>query len=208
MSTAFDPYVQWLGIERDGFHPDRYQLLGLPPFESDAAKITEAAVHRTDRLAVHLAGDHADLAQRLLGEIDAAKLAQERASTREVQAFAGRVLNEHRELAQANGRLATELSLQGEPSALASQLTHNHEEAMRKLRALSGPAFDRAYVENEIQQHVWAFNFLETAAEEEGNISLKQELVRTGPDLLSHISAARALERHLGSDHQETVAVR
>ena len=142
------------------------------------------------------------------GEIDAAKLAQERASTREVQAFAGRVLNEHRELAQANGRLATELSLQGEPSALASQLTHNHEEAMRKLRALSGPAFDRAYVENEIQQHVWAFNFLETAAEEEGNISLKQELVRTGPDLLSHISAARALERHLGSDHQETVAVR
>jgi putative membrane protein len=81
-------------------------------------------------------------------------------------------------------------------------LKQAHEQAMRSLRAMSGAAFDRAYVRYEIQQHVQAFNVLETAAESEDNVTLKQELVRTGPDLLSHISAARALERHLGSEQR------
>jgi putative membrane protein len=142
------------------------------------------------------------------GEMDAAQLAQQQASDPEVQAFAGRVLNEHRELAEANGRLAAQLSLEPEPPSLASHLKQDHEKAMRGLRAMSGAAFDRAYVRYEIQQHVLAFNFLETAAESEDNATLKQELVRTGPDLLSHISAARALERHLGSEQRQAIASR
>ena len=141
-------------------------------------------------------------------EIDAARLAQEKGSRPEVKAFAGRVLNEHRELTQSNGRLADQLGLQPEPPALAVQLKQAHEQAMRKLRMTSGAAFDRAYVEYEIQQHVQAFNFVEMAAESEGNPQLKQELIRTGPDLLSHISAARALERHLGSESRDAVAAR
>ena len=133
-------------------------------------------------------------------EIDAARLAMAKTSDPEVRAFAGRILNEHRTLAEANDGLATELSLQPEPPALASDMKQVHDKAMQELRARSGPNFDRAYVQHEIQQHVQAFNFLEAAAESEPNVTLKQELIRTGPDLLSHISAARALERHLGSE--------
>jgi len=55
---------------------------------------------------------------------------------------------------------------------------------------------------------VQAFNVLEAAAESEDNVTLKQELVRTGPDLLSHISAARALERHLGSEQRPAIVSR
>jgi putative membrane protein len=142
------------------------------------------------------------------GEIDAAQLAMEKASAPEVRAFAGRILYEHRAMVEANGQLATHLSLQPEPPALASQLKQAHDKAMQRLRARSGSNFDRAYVEHEIRQHVQAFNFLETAAESESNLTLKQDLIRTGPDLLSHISAARALERHLGSDQRDTVALR
>ena len=141
------------------------------------------------------------------GAIDAAQLAQEKASDPEVKAFAGRVLNEHRGLAEGNGRLAAQLSFQPQPPALATNWKRTHEQAMRELRTLSGPAFDQAYVRHEIQQHVQAFNFFEAAAKSETTMALKQELVRTGPDLLSHISAARALERHLGSD-QPAVALR
>ena len=112
------------------------------------------------------------------GEIDAAQLAQKQASDPEVQAFAGRVLNEHRHLAEANGRLATQLSLEPEPPSLASHLKQAHEKAMRDLRVMSGEAFDRAYVQYEIQEHVRAFNFLDAAAEAEANVTLKQELVR------------------------------
>jgi len=142
------------------------------------------------------------------GEMDAAQLAQTQASDPEVQAFAGRILNENRELAGANGRLAAQLSLEPEPPSLATHLKQAHEQAMQSLRAMSGAAFDRAYVRYEIQQHVQAFNVLEAAAESEDNVTLKQELVRTGPDLLSHISAARALERHLGSEQRQGIASR
>jgi len=142
------------------------------------------------------------------GEIDAAQLAQKQTEDPEVQAFAGRVLHEHRELAETKGRLATQLSLQPEPHALASHLKQAHEKAMQKLRAISGAAFDRAYVQYEIQQHERVFNLLEAAAASEDNVMLKQELVRTGPDLLSHISAARALGRHLGLEERHAIASR
>ena len=141
-------------------------------------------------------------------EIEAARLALNKASTPEVRAFAGRILNEHRSLAETNARLATELSLQPEPPALASDLKQAHLKALQALRAKSGADFDRAYVQYEIQQHVNALSFLETAAESQTNATLKQELVRTGPDLLSHISAARALDRHLGSAPPSTIASR
>jgi putative membrane protein len=141
------------------------------------------------------------------GAIDAAQLAREKASNPHVRAFAGRVLNEHRGLAEGNGRLAAQLSLHPSPPALATNWKRTHERAMRELRTMSGPAFDQAYVRHEIQQHVQAFNFFEAAAKSETTLALKQELVRTGPDLLSHISAARALERHLGSE-QPAIATR
>jgi putative membrane protein len=142
------------------------------------------------------------------GEIDAAQLALEKSAAPAVKAFAARVLNEHRGLAQANGRLAEELSLEPRPPALAAQLRQAHEDEMRTLRVTTGPAFDRAYVEYEIRQHVRAFHFVEAAAESETTPQLKQALIRTGPDLLSHISAARAVERRLGSEPTQAVASR
>ena len=141
-------------------------------------------------------------------EIDAARLAQDKAADPQVKAFAGRVLNEHRQLAESSERLASQLSLQPDHPGLSSQLANTHEDAMRKLRSLSGPSFDRAYLEHELKAHLWAFNFLETAAANEGTPQLKQELVRTGPDLLSHISAAKALQRRLDRELPETVATR
>src|SRR6476660_4922744 len=53
------------------------------------------------------------------GESDAAQLAQKQPSVPGVQPFAGRVFSEHRHLAEANGRLATLLSLEPEPPSLA-----------------------------------------------------------------------------------------
>jgi putative membrane protein len=142
------------------------------------------------------------------GEIDAAALAREKAASPDVKAFAGRILNEHRELDEADGRLAEQLSLEPRASVLTSQLRGAHEAAMQSLRATSGPAFDRAYVAYEITRHVRAFNFVEAAADTETTPELRQQLVRLGPDLLSHISAARALERHLGTTPPTAFAVR
>jgi putative membrane protein len=131
------------------------------------------------------------------GEVEAAELARRTSTTPDVQAFAGRVLNEHRQLAEHNGRLARQLHIIPREPALASKLKADHEHEMHHLEGKSGTDFDRAYVEYEIARHVRTFGLLEAAAESEATPPLQQELVRTGPDLLSHLSAARALERRL-----------
>ena len=124
-------------------------------------------------------------------EVEAAELARRTSTTSDVQAFAGRVLNEHRQLAQQNERLARQLHI------TPRELKATHQQAMHDLEGKVGSDFDRAYVEYEIARHVQAFGLMETAAESEATLPLQQELIRTGPDLLSHLSAARALERRL-----------
>ncbi len=131
------------------------------------------------------------------GEVQAAELARRTSTTFDVQAFAGRVLHEHRQLAEHNGRLAQQLHITPQEPALASRLKAAHEQAMHDLEGKLGADFDRAYVEYEIARHVRAYGLMETAAESEATPPLREELVRTGPDLLSHLSAARALERRL-----------
>jgi putative membrane protein len=131
------------------------------------------------------------------GEVEAADLARRTSTTSDVQAFAGRVLNEHRQLTQHNERLARQLGITPREPALASELKANHQQAMHDLELKLGSDFDRAYVEYEIARHVQAFGLLKAAAASEATLSLQQELIRTGPDLLSHLSAARALERRL-----------
>jgi len=142
------------------------------------------------------------------GEMEAAQLARHKAASPEVKAFAARVLNEHRALDEVDGRLSQALGLEPQPSLLTSQFREAHEAAMLALRGTSGPAFDRAYVQYEISRHVRAFNFVEAAAKTETTPELKQQLVRLGPDLLSHISAARALDRHLGPEPPNAIAAR
>jgi putative membrane protein len=131
------------------------------------------------------------------GEVEVAELARRTSTTSDVQAFAGRVLHEHRQLAKHNRRLAQQLHITPQEPALASSLKTDHEQAIHDLEGKSGSEFDRAYVKYEIARHVRAFGLMETAAESEATLPLREELVRTGPDLLSHLSAARALERRL-----------
>jgi hypothetical protein len=74
MAPAFDPYHKWLGIPPAEQPPNHYRLLAINLFESDPDVIEGAA----DRLMVHLrslqTGQHADLTQKLLNKISAAKL--------------------------------------------------------------------------------------------------------------------------------------
>jgi len=74
MAAAFDPYHKWLGIPPAEQPPNHYRLLAINPFESDPDVIEGAA----DRLMAHLrslqTGQQAELTQKLLNKISAAKL--------------------------------------------------------------------------------------------------------------------------------------
>ncbi len=74
MPEPFDPYYHWLGISPEDGPPDHYRLLGLRRFESDANIIRAAAEQRFVYLRTFQLSPQADLAERLLNEIAAAKV--------------------------------------------------------------------------------------------------------------------------------------
>jgi hypothetical protein len=72
--SSFDPYQEWLGISPDGFHPDRYRLLGLPQFECDASAIARAADARLAHVRKFVGGEHATAAKKLVEELESARM--------------------------------------------------------------------------------------------------------------------------------------
>lgn len=69
----FNPYRDLLNIRTSDGKPDHYALLGLPRFESDSAKISEAADARMETLQEMSISQHMDATQQLLNEVAKAR---------------------------------------------------------------------------------------------------------------------------------------
>ena len=74
MASVFDPYLRWLGI-RDSQRPlNHYRLLGLDLFESDPDVIASAADRQMAHVRTFQTGEHAEVTQRILNELAAARV--------------------------------------------------------------------------------------------------------------------------------------
>ena len=72
--ASFDPYYKWLGIPPEEQPPNHYRLLGIPLFESDLDVIENAAHRQMVYIRTFQTGKNADLSQKLLNELAAAKV--------------------------------------------------------------------------------------------------------------------------------------
>jgi pimeloyl-ACP methyl ester carboxylesterase len=66
---AWDPYSEWLGIPCDRRPPAHYDLLGLPPGESNQERIRQAVEARYELVRSHALGPQREQANRILNEI-------------------------------------------------------------------------------------------------------------------------------------------
>lgn len=74
MSQPFDPYLKWLGIAPKDQPPNHYRLLGINPFTDDPEVIENSADREMAHVRTFQSGRHAELSQKLLNEIAAAKI--------------------------------------------------------------------------------------------------------------------------------------
>jgi curved DNA-binding protein CbpA len=73
MHNPFDPYQLWLGIVPADQPPNHYRLLGLRPFENNVEAIRQAAAGRIAQIHSFARGRYADLAERLIAEVNVAR---------------------------------------------------------------------------------------------------------------------------------------
>lgn len=129
------------------------------------------------------------------GQIDIgyAEIAVARTANKGVRAFADTMLRDHKAVNEAAGALLARLGVAPQDNATSQTLLEGAEAKRAELAALKGPAFDRAYAENELAFHQFVNKTLEeTLIPATDNAELKA-LLESG------LKTFRAHEGHAGT---------
>jgi putative membrane protein len=97
-------------------------------------------------------------------DVAGADMARNKATNTEIKSFAERIKRDHlTEKAAAIGSLKQQ-GLKPEGNELSQSLSEVGAERSKELAGLSGPAYDKAYLENEIAYNVFVIGVLEVTA--------------------------------------------
>ncbi|GLU30614.1 DUF4142 domain-containing protein [Trinickia caryophylli] len=137
-------------------------------------------------------------------DVDAGKLAESKAATKQVRAFAKLMVTDHTNVNKSAIELANRLDLKPESNATSEALKKGGDENLAALGSLKGRAFDRAYVGHEVAYHQQVLDAMDKALiPSASNAQLKELLVKVRPAFVAHLEHARELQSTLGADHEK-----
>ncbi len=122
-----------------------------------------------------------------IAEVQAAQLAQQKASSDQVKQFAQKMITDHSQLNQNLTQTAQTLGVTP-PTSLDSK----YQSQMSKLQNLSGEQFDKAYMKDQVRDHEQAIKLFRTEANDGQNPQLKQLAEQSLPILQQHLQMARS----------------
>ena len=158
------------------------------------------APHETnsqDRLFVMLVGAGG------LAEVELGRLAQQKAGSDAVKAFAGRMVDDHE---AANKELASLAKAAGIAPPTEPDPAH---QAMRELlEKLSGAAFDRAYMLGQVVDHQKTVQLLEWELGSGQDQALKNFAAEALPKIFDHLRMAQAVQAELTGQAPPRLAAR
>ena len=126
-------------------------------------------------------------------DIEAGALAEKKAKSHDVHEFAEMIQRDHKAVRQQGRDLAASLKVTPTPPA-DFPLAKTHADAMAKLRSLSGTAFDRAFLQNEVDFHNAVINAVTTTLlPATQNAQLKDLETKVAPAFVAHRDRAQSL---------------
>lgn len=132
-------------------------------------------------------------------DIDAGKLADSKSTSKEVKAFAQRMITDHSGVNKSATELVTKLHVTPQSNATSQSLQQGGDENLAALKKLSGSAFDRAYVDHEVVYHQAVLDAVDkTLIPSAQNAELKALLVKVRPAFVAHLEHAKHLQESLG----------
>jgi putative membrane protein len=133
-------------------------------------------------------------------DIDAGKLAASKSSNPEVKKFGQQMVTDHTGVNKQAKELVTKLKVTPEDNPTAQSLNKGGEENLAHLKTLSGKAFDKAYIDHEVEYHQQVLDALDkTLIPSAQNAELKSLLVKVRPAFEAHLEHAKHLQASLGS---------
>lgn len=131
-------------------------------------------------------------------DIDAGQLAVGKTTQPEVKAFAQTMITDHTAVNKNAVALVTRLNVTPEANDTSRSLQQGGDQNLTALRALTGVAFDRAYVEHEVAYHQAVIDALDTTLIPNAqNADLKALLIKVRPAFVAHLDHAKHLQASL-----------
>jgi putative membrane protein len=113
-------------------------------------------------------------------DINAAKQAMKKAKNKDVKAFAQDMVRDHEAVNKQALALVKKLNVTPEDNDTSRTLSKQASDKLAELAKLSGAAFDKAYVENEVAYHKTVNGALETQLIPSANNPELKGLLQTG----------------------------
>ena len=132
-------------------------------------------------------------------DIDAGKLAQSRSHSKDVKDFAKLMVTDHTAVNKSATDLVHKLKVTPKPNATSDSLKKGGDANLANLKKLKGAAFDKAYVDHEVEYHQAVIDALDkTLIPNAKNDELKALLVKVRPAFVAHLEHAQHLQTQLG----------
>ena len=132
-------------------------------------------------------------------DIDAGKLAAQRASKPEVKQFGQLMVTDHTGVNKAAVDLATKLKVTPQDNPTSQSLKAGGDKNIANLKTLKGAAFDKAYVDQEVAYHTAVLDAVDkTLIPNASNADLKALLVKVRPAFVAHLEHAKQIQASLG----------
>jgi putative membrane protein len=149
---------------------------------TDTAALTDANI-----AAIVLAANTIDIKN--------GNLATARSKTQTVIDFARQMVTDHTSVNVKAAALAARLKLVPKENQASLALVANADLTRNKMRKLSGVAFDRAYVNNEVAYHQAVIDLLDrTLVPSAENKDLKDLLIAVRPAFVAHLEHAKMIQ--------------
>lgn len=124
-------------------------------------------------------------------DIGYAEIARKKSKDQAVLQFAKTMAADHQAVIDQAVALVTKLNVTPADNAVSKQLLADAETTKKKLNALSGKAFDKAYIDNEVAYHKAVIGAIEgLLIPEAENAELKELLQSVVPAFKAHLEHA------------------
>lgn len=132
-------------------------------------------------------------------DIDAGRLAESSATNPKVKEFAKLMITDHTGVNKSATELAGKLNVTPKENETSRSLKAGGEKDVARLKALTGAAFDKAYIDHEVAYHQQVLDALDkTLIPNASHPELKALLVKVRPAFVAHLEHAKQIQAGLG----------
>jgi len=131
-------------------------------------------------------------------DIDAGQLAHATSTNADVKKFAQLMIDDHTGVNKSATALVTRLKVTPEDNPTSQSLKSEGEKNVADLKRLEGKAFDKAYIDHEVDYHQQVIDAMDkTLIPDAQNAELKALLVKVRPAFVAHLDHAKDLQSTL-----------